>query len=200
MCCTGFLKTMMFIFNGGIFLAGAVILGVGIWTFVLLIIIFLPFQFFIIVLIIFLAEVAGAIVLFVFKDVASDLLGDLEDSVRKNIKDNYGKEESVSSLWNATMDGFKCCGIKNYTDFTGSPFNNKSNTYPQACCNPTITIFPCNATEAENSMIDGCFSKLLVAIEENAVIIAGVALGIAAIEIAAMVVSMVLYKDIGTKA
>lgn len=32
-------------------------------------------------------------------------------------------------------------------------------------------------------MIDGCFSKLLVAIEENAVIIAGVALGIAAIEV-----------------
>ncbi|TMS23697.1 Tetraspanin-8 [Larimichthys crocea] len=49
-------------------------------------------------------------------------------------------------------------------------------------------------------MIDGCFNKLLQLIEENALIIAGVALGIAALEIAAMVVSMVLYKKIGSKA
>ncbi|XP_016091404.1 tetraspanin-1-like [Sinocyclocheilus grahami] len=32
MGCFGFLKAMMFLFNGVIFLAGAVILGVGIWV------------------------------------------------------------------------------------------------------------------------------------------------------------------------
>ncbi|KAF5909254.1 GTP-binding protein Rab-3D-like, partial [Clarias magur] len=32
MCCSGFLKIMMFIFNGVIFLAGAAVLGVGIWV------------------------------------------------------------------------------------------------------------------------------------------------------------------------
>lgn len=32
-------------------------------------------------------------------------------------------------------------------------------------------------------MIDGCFNKLLQLIEENALIIAGVALGIAALEV-----------------
>ncbi|KAK1886338.1 Tetraspanin-1 [Dissostichus eleginoides] len=32
MCCSGFLKIMMFIFNGGIFLAGVAILGVGVWV------------------------------------------------------------------------------------------------------------------------------------------------------------------------
>ncbi|XP_059195400.1 tetraspanin 34a [Centropristis striata] len=32
MCCSGFLKMMMFIFNGAIFLAGAGILGVGVWV------------------------------------------------------------------------------------------------------------------------------------------------------------------------
>ncbi|TWW64301.1 Tetraspanin-1 [Takifugu flavidus] len=32
MGCTGFLNTMMFLFNGIIFLAGAAILGVGIWV------------------------------------------------------------------------------------------------------------------------------------------------------------------------
>lgn len=107
------------------------------------------------------------------------------------------------------MSQFVCCGIKNYTDFDGSPFNTKGDIYPQYCCNKTTTVFPCDAQEAENSvqhfclqfpllplpeikryvwlcfmeMIDGCFDKLVAAIEENSLIIAGVAIGITAIEV-----------------
>uniref|UniRef100_A0A1A8FRX9 Uncharacterized protein n=1 Tax=Nothobranchius korthausae TaxID=1143690 RepID=A0A1A8FRX9_9TELE len=49
-------------------------------------------------------------------------------------------------------------------------------------------------------MVEGRFKKFLELIEQNAVIIAGVALGIAALEVAAMVVSMILYKKVGSKA
>ncbi|XP_026215963.1 tetraspanin-1-like [Anabas testudineus] len=248
MCCSGFLKIMMFIFNGGIFLAGAVILGVGIWVkvdsgsilgilenvddapsglsqlanitylliavgAVLLIIGFLGccgairesrcmlLTFFIIVLIIFLIEVAGAVVLLVFQGLADKLLQDLEEEVRASIQKNYGNSESVTSLWNATMEEFKCCGYRNYTDFDNSPFYDKhGGVYPYTCCNATInTEDVCSSNIAHISMIDGCFDKLLQLIEDNAVIIAAVALGIAALEIAAMVVSMVLYSHVGSK-
>ncbi|XP_071395261.1 tetraspanin-1-like [Centroberyx affinis] len=249
MCCSGFLKMMMFIFNGCIFLAGAAVLGVGVWVkvdsasllgllgsledapaglaqlanvsyllmtvgAVLLVIGFLGccgavkesrcmlLTFFIIVLIIFVAEVAGAVVMLVFQDLANELLVDLEDEVRKAIRKDYGKSDSVTSLWNATMDEFKCCGYRNYTDFINSTFyiDHGGNYYPTACCNATITMGPCSDSAASSSMIDGCFEKLLQLIEDNAVIIAAVALAIAALEIAAMVVSMVLYKQIGSKA
>uniref|UniRef100_A0A665X7P4 Tetraspanin n=1 Tax=Echeneis naucrates TaxID=173247 RepID=A0A665X7P4_ECHNA len=135
--------------------------------------------FFSIVLIIFLAEVAGAVVLLVFKDLVSD--------VKKSL--DYGKDEGVTSLWNATMEEFHCCGYKNYTDFDFSPFYNEhgGNFYPLTCCNATITKATYQIT----------FSGIIYLIEDNAVIIAAVALGIAAFEIAAMVVSMVLYKNIG---
>ncbi|XP_068583776.1 tetraspanin 34a [Cebidichthys violaceus] len=246
MCCSGFLKVMMFVFNGGIFLAGACILGVGVWVkvdsssllglldsvegtpsglsqlvnvaylliavgAVLLVIGFLGccgavresrcmlLTFFSIVLIIFLIEVAGAVLLLVFKDVAMQILDRLEDDVKATIKEQYGLNESFTSLWNATMDEFKCCGYKNYTDFDGSAFyKDTGGLYPVTCCNETITT--CTTDKAHLSMIDGCFTMLLQLIEENAVIIAGVALGIAALEVAAMVVSMVLYKNIGNKA
>nr|XP_020452757.1 tetraspanin-1-like [Monopterus albus] len=157
-------------------------------------------MFFTIVLIIFLAEVAGAVVLFVFQGLADQLLQSVEDEVRKSIRKDYGSDEGVTSLWNSTMTEFKCCGFKNYTDFDGSPFNTQygGNHYPTACCNSTIHT--CNKEKANDLMVDGCFNKLLQLMEENAVIAAGVALGIAALEIAAMVVSMVLYKDIGNKA
>lgn len=246
MCCSGFLKIMMFIFNGGIFLAGAAILGVGVWVkvdsasllglldeiedappelsqlanvaylligvgAVLLVIGFLGccgairesrcmlLTFFCIVLIIFLIEVAGAIVLFVFQGLAGELLGNLENQVRASIRKDYGNENSLTSLWNATMEEFKCCGYKNYTDFDNSPYQNVGTVYPPTCCNST-TNGQCPATDAESSMVLGCFDKLVELIEENAVIIAAVALGIAALEIAAMVVSMILYKKVGSKA
>ncbi|XP_070781022.1 tetraspanin-1-like [Enoplosus armatus] len=249
MCCSGFLKIMMFIFNGGIFLAGAAILGVGVWVkvdsgsllglldnvegapsglsqlvyvsymliavgAVLLVIGFLGccgavkesrcmlLTFFSIVLIIFLVEVAGAVVLLVVQGLADELLQSLENEVKISIEKEYGQSESLTSLWNGTMEQFKCCGFNNYTDFDGSPFYNDhgGNVYPHTCCNATITVGVCNTDEAHNSMIDGCFNKLLQLIEDNAVIIAAVALGIAALEIAAMVVSMVLYNQIGKKA
>ncbi|XP_029294535.1 tetraspanin 34a [Cottoperca gobio] len=249
MCCSGFLKIMMFVFNGGIFLAGAAILGVGVWVkvdsgsllglvedvdgapsglsqlvnvsylliavgSVLLIIGFLGccgavkesrcmlLTFFSIVLIIFLIEVAGAVVLLVFNGLADEILGHLEDDVKKSIGKQYGSSDSFTSLWNATMKEFECCGYKNYTDFDGSPFvtMHGGDIYPQTCCNATLAVDVCNTNNAYHSNIDGCFTMLLQLIEDNAVIIAAVALGIAVLEIAAMVVSIVLYKQIGSKA
>ncbi|XP_034044001.1 tetraspanin 34 [Thalassophryne amazonica] len=248
MCCNSFLKCMMFVFNGCIFLAGAVILGVGVWakvdsdsllglmedvetasvdfsqviyvSYVLIglgaFLLFIGFlgccgaikesrcmllTFFVLVLLIFLAEVAIGVVLIVFQSVANEIFNSLEDEVQKVIRKDYGKVEGFTSLWNNTMAELKCCGYKNYSDFTGSPFNrDNGQIYPAPCCNETITVGVCDENAAELSNVDGCFSKLLQLIEDNVSIIAGVALGIAALEIAAMVVSMVLYKSIGSKA
>lgn len=153
--------------------------------------------FFIIVLIIFLVEVAGAIVLFVFQDVAHDLLTDVKDSISKTLEKDYGKDEALTDIWNVTMIDLKCCGINNYTDFTGSPFN-ENDLYPDPCCR-NITG-PCTEIQANQTQVEGCFDKVVQVIEENSVIIGAVAIGISVLEIAAMVVSMVLYKDIGNKA
>ncbi|KAM4585274.1 tetraspanin 34a [Odontesthes bonariensis] len=249
MCCSGFLKIMMFIFNGAIFVAGAAILGVGVWVkvdsgsllgvleeiedvpdafaqlvnvgylligvgAVLLVIGFLGccgairesrcmlMTFFCIVLIIFLAEVAGAVVLFVFQGLVKELVVDLETQVRKSIEKDYGNENSLTNIWNHTMDEFKCCGFMNYTDFDNSPYHNMHGKlfYPPTCCNATRdgdVVVVCPALTARDSRVPGCFLKLVELLEDNAVIVAAVALGIAFVEIAAMVVSLVLYCKIG---
>ncbi|XP_071245536.1 tetraspanin-1-like [Salvelinus alpinus] len=245
MCCSGFLKIMMFIFNGAIFLAGVAILAVGVWVKVdsgsllgvldnikdapaelgqlanvayllmgvggvLLIMGFLGccgamkesrcmlMLFFIIILIIFIAEVAGCVVVLVFQPLAKEVLEDLSEKIVARIKKDYGKDESLTSLWNGTMEQFKCCGYRNYTDFDGSPFqeNSTNSMYPPTCCSKTGT---CAVAAAKTSNVIGCFTMLLNLIEDNAVIIGAVGLGIAALEIAAMVVSMVLYQQIGNK-
>ncbi|KAL7852455.1 hypothetical protein SRHO_G00182400 [Serrasalmus rhombeus] len=241
MCCAGFLKIMMFIFNGLIFLAGGVILGVGIWVTVdkssllgilegikdappelaqlanvgylliavgavLAIMGFLGccgaiteskcmlLTFFIVVLIIFIAEVAGAIVVLVFKPQVNEALQKLNEEVVNLIKKDYGSDDAFTTVMNETMHQLECCGYNNYTDFTGSPFQKSTLRYPESCCPLTGS---CIESEAESQKTRGCFTALVKLLEDNAAVLGGVAIGIAALEIAAMVVSMVLYNNVG---
>ncbi|XP_008297411.1 tetraspanin 35 [Stegastes partitus] len=240
MGCFGFLKGMMFVFNGIIFLAGAAILGVGIWVKVdsgsilsflgkidnapaelsqvlnvgylliaigalLVVIGFLGccgavkeskcmlLLFFIIVLLVFIAEVAGAVVILVFRPLADELFVKVGEAAVKNIRKDYGKNADVTGLWNTTMSTLKCCGFYNASDFVGSPYYNNNNMqFPPQCCPGAKT--PCDQMSANNSTtITGCFPKIKQLVDENTVVIVGVALGIAALEVCAMIVSMVLY-------
>ncbi|KAL6103429.1 uncharacterized protein ACO6RY_02831 [Pungitius sinensis] len=242
MGCFGFLKMMMFVFNGIIFLAGAAILGVGIWVKVdsgsilgvlgkidnapaeltqvlnvgylliaigvlLLVIGFLGccgavrestcmlLLFFIIVLVVFIAEVAGAVVILVFRPLANELLTKLGQAAVQSIKKDYGENADVTGLWNTTMTSLHCCGFYNSSDFVDSPYyKHHDNQYPPQCCAVSDSV--CNQTAAT---ITGCFPKIKKLIEENTVVIVGVALGIAALEICAMAVSMILYCRIKSK-
>ncbi|XP_052405838.1 tetraspanin-1 [Carassius gibelio] len=242
MGCFGFLKSVMFLFNGIIFVAGAAILGVGIWVkvdsgsvlsflqkiqgapgelgkvlnvgylliavgAVLLVLGFLGccgaikesrcmlLLFFIIILIVFIVEVAGAIVLLAFKPQAENLIKQMESEVVKSLKYDYWENVDVTGLWNTTMSTLKCCGFNNYTDFTNSEFMNNTKSYPAQCCNKA----PCDQKTALDSNIQGCFPALKKLVDDNSVIIIAVALGIAALELVAMIVSMILYNRIGSK-
>ncbi|KAM9792445.1 tetraspanin 34a [Neosynchiropus ocellatus] len=248
MCCAAFLKIMMFLFNGIIFLAGAAILAVGIWFRVdseslvgivdsipgapselsvlasisylligvgafLLIIGFLGccgavtesrcmlLTFFCIVLILFLAEVAGAVVLLAFNGVVSDALEKIGNEVVDSIKQKYGSDPGFTELWDVTMDKLSCCGYTNYTNFEDTP-GIMNSSLPLPCCNMrgNYTGDTCTELIAQESDIIGCYDRLLMLIEANIPIVAGVALGVAALEIAAMTVSMILYKKIGRDA
>ncbi|XP_062874798.1 tetraspanin-1-like [Trichomycterus rosablanca] len=242
MGCFGFLKIMMFLFNGIIFLAGAGILAVGIWVkvdsgsilgllqnlnngppelkqvlnvgylliavgAVLLLLGFLGccgavreskcmlLMFFVIILIVFIVEVAGAIVILVFKGVIQTTISQVGVTIVDSIRKDYGKNADVTGLWNTTMTVLTCCGFNNYTDFTGSPFVQNTSLYPQQCCKTG----PCREYNATVSNISGCYPALIKVFEANSIVIIAVALGIAALELISMIVSMTLYCKIKAK-
>uniref|UniRef100_G3NTC5 Tetraspanin 34b n=1 Tax=Gasterosteus aculeatus aculeatus TaxID=481459 RepID=G3NTC5_GASAC len=155
--------------------------------------------FFIIVMVVFIAEVAGAVVILVFRPLAEELLTKFGEVAAKNIHKDYGNNSDVTGLWNATMSSLHCCGFYNSSDFVGSPYYNQHHhQYPPQCCLPTVQL--CNQTIVDSDpMVTGCFAKIKKLIEDNMAAIVGVALGIAALEICAMGVSMILYCRIKSR-
>ncbi|NXO80177.1 TSN1 protein, partial [Sitta europaea] len=150
-------------------------------------------MFFSVVLIIFIAEVAAAVVALVFTGLAETLLTGL---VTPLLKEEYGKNGTFTEIWNITMTKVHCCGLNNYTDFNNSVFYEKHNSYPSQCCDMQK---PCNSTLAAEMAVQGCFGQILEEIRTNAGVAGGVAAGIAALEIAAMAVSMYLYCRLDEK-
>ncbi|XP_046517998.1 tetraspanin-1 [Equus quagga] len=146
--------------------------------------------FFLVLLIIFIAEIAAAVVALVYTTLAEQFLTLL---IVPTIKKEYGSQKDFTQVWNSTMEGLKCCGFNNYTDFEGSPYYIKnSNYFPEHCCSGDATE-PCTKAKAEEKAVKGCFNQLLHGIRTNALTVGGVAAGIGALELAAMIVSMYLY-------
>ncbi|XP_034750510.1 tetraspanin 35 [Etheostoma cragini] len=97
------------------------------------------------------------------------------------------------------MSSLKCCGFYNSSDFVGSPYYVTSgNRYPPQCC-PGMNGTCTDTVAANNTAITGCFPKIKQLIDDNMVAIVAVALGIAVLEICAMVVSMILFCRIKSR-
>ncbi|NXQ53204.1 TSN1 protein, partial [Anthoscopus minutus] len=154
-------------------------------------------MFFSLVLIIFIAEVAAAVVALVFTGLAETLLTGL---VTPLLKEKYGVDETFTEIWNVTMTEVHCCGLNNYTDFNNSYFYETYGSYPRQCCDLrdwgiTTSCHP----HLRGCLLQGCFKQILEEIRTNAGVAGGVAAGIAALEIAAMAVSMYLYCHLDEK-
>ncbi|XP_053431217.1 tetraspanin-1 [Nycticebus coucang] len=156
-------------------------------------------MFFLILLVIFIAEVAGAVVALVYTTMAEHYLTLL---VVPAIKKDYGSQKDFTQVWNSTMEGLKCCGFTNYTDFEDSPYYKENNkTFPPYCCKDipyanNTAKEQCTEQKARDLTVEGCFHQLLDDIKTNAVTVGGVAAGIGGLEMAAMIVSMYVYCNI----
>ncbi|XP_032103325.1 tetraspanin-1 isoform X2 [Sapajus apella] len=214
MQCFSFIKTMMILFNLLIFLCGVALLAVGIWVSIdgpSFLKIFGPLsssamQF---VNVGYFLIAAGAVVFALgflgcygaqSESKCALMMADhfLTLLVVPAIKKDYGSQKDFTQVWDSTMEGLKCCGFTNYTDFEGSPYVKKNNTFPPFCCNDITNTAneTCTEEKAKNQAVQGCFNQLLHDIQTNAVTVGGVAAGIGGLELAAMIVSMYLYCNL----
>ncbi|XP_037356976.1 tetraspanin-1 [Talpa occidentalis] len=152
-------------------------------------------MFFVILLLIFIAEVAAGVVVLVYSKKSEELL---KPVIVSTIKKDYGSQKDITQLWNSTMENLKCCGFNNYTDFEDSPYFKEQHAFPPYCCldKNNTAMGNCTQEKAQEMHVQGCMKQIVHSIEANSVIVGGVAAGIGALELAAMIVSMYVYCNL----
>ncbi|KAG9470118.1 tetraspanin-16 [Eleutherodactylus coqui] len=151
--------------------------------------------FFSIILIIFIAEIAGAVVVLAFSSLSQIFIDYIGTVAVKYLREDYGSDNELTTVWNTTMKEFKCCGFYGYKDFSNSTYYRNHQEYPPVCCS---SVSPCQPNNI-SSEVKGCFKAFEHFLSQNGKIVGGVALGICGLELAAMIVALVLFCQIGNR-
>ncbi|KFP73216.1 Tetraspanin-3, partial [Apaloderma vittatum] len=85
-----------------------------------------------IILIIFIAEVAAFVLGFVYREkVKTDVQGTMH-----SVFERYDGKNPESTVVDYLQEQLHCCGVKNYSDWTSTPWFNSTgnNSVPLSCC------------------------------------------------------------------
>ncbi|GCC29283.1 hypothetical protein chiPu_0007722 [Chiloscyllium punctatum] len=154
--------------------------------------------FFLIMATIFIGEISCAIVILVFQTIVATVFEEEALYLLKNNYTGYGDKNFASYGWDSVMAAFQCCGLNNYTDFIQSSYHKlKGRLYPKSCCHDP-TSPDCDGFDTSDATIysKGCLNAVITMIKKNSVVISGVAVGIAIIEMLAMAISLTLFINL----
>lgn len=145
--------------------------------------------------IILIAEVGVAIAAFVFKGEATDFVSD----AMKNGLKNYGNAEyeGVNKGWDSIQEQFKCCGVDGPNDWANSTeLEPIGTTVPDSCCTNAATNCGKEKLDPPISGIytDGCLDQFVQYVENNIYLIGGAGIGIAVVQLIAVIAACCLGK------
>ncbi|XP_059824225.1 tetraspanin-7b [Hypanus sabinus] len=144
---------------------------------------------------VFLAELVAGISGFVFRHEIKDIfLKTYTDAVH-----NYNGEDEQSHAVDDVQNSLRCCGVQNYTNWSTSTYW-PEHGFPRSCC---IKSSDCNPQDLRNMTIaatkvyhQGCYELVTGFMETNMGIIAGVAFGIAFLQLIGMLLACCLSRFI----
>ncbi|XP_068596434.1 tetraspanin-6 [Brachionichthys hirsutus] len=146
-------------------------------------------------ILVFLAELVAGISGFVFRHEIKATLGvAYKDAVK-----SYNSTESSRSAVDAIQRTLHCCGVKNFTDWSDTPYF-KDNGIPTSCCKDDTKCSPETLKDlekaAEEVYATGCFTLVTSVMEANLGIIAGISFGIAFFQLIGIFLSCCLSRYI----
>ncbi|XP_012496696.1 PREDICTED: tetraspanin-16 [Propithecus coquereli] len=154
---------------------------------------------FLVMVVILILELASATVVLLFFPIVRDVtLEHTFVTLRKNYR-GYNEPDDYSTEWNFVMEKLKCCGVNNYTDFSGSSFEmTTSHAYPRVCCK-SIGTAACDGRNVSTGVIhrEGCFPKLLKITKAQSVTLSGGSLGAAMMQLPGILATLLLFIKLG---
>ncbi|NXA34669.1 TSN36 protein, partial [Eudromia elegans] len=90
-----------------------------------------------IILIIFIAEVSAFVLGFVYREKVKT---DVQDTMR-SVFEKYDGKNAESTVVNYLQEQLHCCGVRNYSDWTSTPWFNSTgnNSVPLSCCRQELS-------------------------------------------------------------
>lgn len=121
-------------------------------------------------------------------EVGNMLENRLNDTLRE-----YNTKEDVRRSWDIMQHDLQCCGMNGPADWPKIGFPN--NNVPDTCCNEIPAQSKCDLNSI-HIHDEGCIGKLKSAIENNALILGGVGIGIALIQFIGVIFACCLARSI----
>ncbi|XP_037674570.1 tetraspanin-16 isoform X1 [Choloepus didactylus] len=153
---------------------------------------------FLLLVIILLVEIVVATGIFVFFPIVEDMAREhILATLRKNYR-GYNEPGDFSTEWNLVMEKLRCCGVNNYTDFSGSAFQTTTgHSYPRSCCKSVGTT-ACDGLNVSSEIIhqEGCFPKLLKISKIQSFALSGGSLGAAVMQLPGILATLLLFAKL----
>ena len=147
---------------------------------------------------ILIVELGCAVTVFLFKD---DAWNAVNEKLTEGLQ-NYGKNDTnqgVTKAWDMMQVVFKCCGVKEFTDWGRVSVLNKTESVPDSCCLKVTA--DCGNAQLSNSdpsgdiYTKGCLTKLGEFIKDNAMIVGIVGASVVVLQIIGVIVACCLGRQ-----
>eukprot|EP00914_Ancora_sagittata_P019615 GHVO01039114.1.p1 GENE.GHVO01039114.1~~GHVO01039114.1.p1 ORF type:complete len:265 (-),score=24.99 GHVO01039114.1:41-754(-) len=139
---------------------------------------------------IFILEIAAGITAYVLRDKVDGFVKDSLDTALLKYDTDH---PAVVEAWDKAQVEFQCCGVNNYTDWSGQGTIGV-NQVPVSCC---LEGTDCATNPKPNTVYsDGCMEKFTSWIEENIFIIGGVGIGLAFVQLLGIILAVCLGRSI----
>lgn len=127
--------------------------------------------------IIFVLELAAGITCYVYRS-------EIDSIASKEFNkawSSYGFSEGVSKTIDLIQHDMKCCGVNNSDDYRNFEWGKANPGAPSSCCREDSP--KCVTTDKSQIYTDGCYNKLKNELESDVLIVAGVGVGVAFIQL-----------------
>jgi CD63 antigen len=138
--------------------------------------------------VVFILEIAAGIAAYVMRDQVHDLVDTKMTEAMKNYQDDGF--EGVTKAWDTLQHDFKCCGVKNATDWKTS---GGLNVVPDSCCLKEIE--GC-AKDGDKTYTNGCLDVFVSWVKDNIFVIGGVGIGLAVVQVFGVMLACCLARSI----
>jgi len=157
------------------------------------------------VILIFILEIAAGAYAYTNKEKVES---ELTKKITETISTNYGEAGNTGKAFTKAVDWFQenveCCGVTNSTDWATSAWrtnlnNNTTPTVPDSCCKTASTGCGAKITGYDDSdkiYTEGCVPKGKDFAKKNLYLVGGVGIGIAVVELLAIVFGVCLICSI----